>query len=71
MVAKGIGGIREKSKMVMDDNVSLQAVPVTKTRNRKEKPDVLEGHRVPSVGGIKYVIRNGQMELKRTGPEFN
>lgn len=55
----------------MDDNVSLQAVPVTKTRNRKEKPDVLEGHRVPSVGGIKYVIRNGQMELKRTGPEFN
>lgn len=61
---------RDKSKMVMGDNLNLQAVPITKTRNRKEKPDVFEEHGI-SVGGIKYAIRNGQMGLKRVGPEFN
>ena len=67
----GIAENREKSRMVMGDNLNLQAVPLTKTRNRKEKPDVFEEHRVLSVGGIKYAIRNGQMELKRVGLEFN
>lgn len=39
--------------------------PLTKTRNAKKiKCNTFEGHRVASVEGIEYAIRNEQMELE-------
>ena len=46
-------GKRKKSKMVMGDNLNLQAGPPTKTRTRNERPDIFEGHRVLLAGNIK------------------
>lgn len=64
-------GNRKKLKMVMGDNLNLQAGPRTKTRTRNERPDIFEGHRVLSAENIKYAIRNGQMTLNKVGLEFN
>lgn len=53
---------RDKSKMVMCDNLNLQAVPITKTRNRKEKPDVFEEHRE-----FQLEVSSMQSEMSKWG----